>query len=113
MENITIGQIVGALGTITIFIGFIAMINKWYKSSISDKFERIDNRLEEVEYRLVDVEKSRKQYEKEVECSKFERKILLRGELAALKGIYEIKNIDTVANSIKEIEEYIMEKSHD
>lgn len=112
MENITIGQIVSALGVITVFITFFAKINKWYKSGIADKFNKIDNRFEEVEKRLEYTEGKRDEYEKEVKNSKYERKILMGGLLAALKGLNDMGCNEAVTCSIKEIEEYMMDKTH-
>lgn len=127
MEQITIGQIVSAIGVISViatFIGgIIVAVSKWWKSRVTDKFtaidnkigtmeKSVDNRFEKVEERLEYVEIKRNQYEQEVESSKLERKVLLKGELAALKGLYEISKNDMLANSIQEIEEYMVEKSH-
>lgn len=105
MDNITISQIVATIGTLTVIVGFFAAIFKWYKTNIIDKF----NKLEE---RLTFVEKKREEYEREVEKSKEERMILLRGELAALKGLKEIGCNDAVTHSISEIENYMVVKSH-
>lgn len=116
MENITIGQIVGAIGIISVIGGFVTTIikniMKWYKSRITDRFVQIDNKFEEVQQRLDYVETKRDEYEGEVENSKFERKILMGGLLAALKGLKEMGCNDAVTSSIKEIEEYMMEKTH-
>ena len=113
MENITIGQIESAVGIITVIGAFIFGIYKWYKKIIGDKFVKIDNRFTTVEKRLDFVEKKREEYEKEVQNSKEERAILLRGELAALKGLKDICQNKAISNSIDEIEEYIVLKSPD
>ena len=117
MDNVTIGQIAGAMGTIVVIVGFVMAIYKWYKSTFSDKFKAIDNEIDEVKQRLDFVEQKKTEYEKELQNSKFERMILLRGELAALKGLAKISNInsatDSINESIEEIEKYMMEKSHD
>ena len=106
MESITIGQIIAAMGIITTIIGFIALIHKLYKKTIGDRFEKIEKRLKFVEDK-------REEYEREVEKSKEERMILLRGELAALKGLKEMGCNDAVTHSISEIEKYMMLKSHE
>jgi len=49
MENITVGQIVGAIGTLTVIVGFFVAIFKWYKSNFIDKFNNIESRLQELE----------------------------------------------------------------
>lgn len=105
MENITIGQIVSIMGTLTAIAVFFVAIFKWYKTNITDRFTKIDERL-------TFVEEKREEYEKEVEKSKEERMILLRGELAALKGLKEMGCNDAVTHSISEIEKYMLEKSH-
>lgn len=105
MENITIGQIVAAIGAISIIGAFIGKLVKGYKKAIPDRFEKIEKRLDYVEQK-------REEYEREVKNSKKEREILLRGELAALKGLKEMCHIDAVSNSINEIEEYMMEETH-
>lgn len=117
MENVTLGEIVMAIGIIstigTFIIGIIVKLSKWWKSKITDRFTNIDDRFEKVEERLDDVERKRDEYEKEVLNSKAEREILLRGELAALKGLKEMGVNKAVTHSIDEIEDYIMKKSHD
>ena len=113
MDNITIGQIAGAIGTILVIAGFVMTIYKWYKTSFTDKFETIDNEIDGVKQRLDFVETKRIEYEKEVQNSKSERMILLRGLLAALKGLHEMGCNNAVTLSISEIENYMVEKSHD
>ena len=107
MENITIGQIAGAITVISIIIGAIFKVIKMYKHNIVDRFDNIENRLEFVE-------KKRVEYEKEVQFSNLERKILLKGELAALKGLKGLgcDDNDVVTKSIEEIEQYMMDKTH-
>lgn len=106
MESITIGQIASAIGVLTVIVSFFIAIFKWYKKAIIDRFTAIDKRL-------TFVEEKREEYEREVEKSKEERMILLRGELAALKGLKEMGCNDAVTHSISEIEQYMMVKSHD
>lgn len=106
MENITIGQIAGAIAVISVIAGFVASILKLYKKHIVDRFNKIEDRLKFVEDK-------REEYEREVEKSKEERMILLRGELAALKGLKEMGCNDAVTHSISEIEKYMMLKSHE
>lgn len=128
MESITIGQIVGAIGIITVigsFIGgIIVAVSKWWKSRVTNKFTDIDNRFEvlekdvnnkfkEVDNRLDYVEIKRDEYEAELENSKRERKLLMGGLLSALKGLGKMGCDDTVTKSISEIEEYMMDKTHD
>ena len=116
MDNITVGQIVAAIGTISLIGGFvcgiIVAVSKWWKTRVTDKFTTIDNRFEKVEERLDDVERKRDQYEQELQNSKDERLILMKGELAALKALHEIHKSEDVSDSINEIEQYVFDKSH-
>ena len=123
MENITIGDIVAAIGIISVIGAFISTIvvstSKWYKKRITDSFERVHNRIDKVEDRmdkaedrLTYVESKRDEYEREVINSKHERMILLKGELSALKILNELYNNDLISESIDEIELYMMERSH-
>lgn len=105
MENITMGQIVGAIGIISVIGAFISKIVKSYKKAIPERFEKIEQRLDYVENK-------EEEYNREVQNSKDEREILLRGELAALKGLKEICQIDAVSDSISEIEKYMMKETH-
>lgn len=117
MDNITVGQIVSACGSITAIAVFFIAIFNWYKKNVSDKFVEVDTKINEVNDRLSSVENyvenKEKEFIKELNDSKFERMILLRGELSALKGLQEIGCNVAVSNSIKEIEKYMMEKIHD
>lgn len=116
MENITIGQIVSSITILTIIITFLTKIivtySKWYKSKITDKFVVIDKKIEKIEGRLEYVEYKSKEYEEEVKNSKCERKILMGGLLAALKGLKEMGCNNAVDESIDEIEDYMMDKTH-
>ena len=105
MESITIGQIAGAIGIISIIGAFVGKIVMGYKKAIPDRFKKIEERL-------TFVEEKREEYEQEVEKSKEERMILLRGELAALKGLKEMGCNDAVTHSISEIEDYMLLTTH-
>jgi hypothetical protein len=45
--------------------------------------------------------------------SKVERKVLLKGELACLKGLEKLGCNGPVTHAISEIEKYLIEKTHD
>lgn len=105
MNNITIGQIVGAMGTLTVIVGFFVAIFKWYKSNFTNKFTSIEKRLEKLE------ETTEKQ-EFEIKESKEERLILLKGQLACLKGLKEQGCNGSVTTTIATIEDYLIDKSH-
>ena len=107
MENITIGQIVSALGSITAIAVFFVGIFKWYKSHITDKFNTIDEEIENLK-RVV------KSLQGEMKESKEERLILLKGQLACLKGLHNDLNCNgPVTQGIADLEEYLIKKSHE
>ena len=124
MENITMEQIestlkmiAGIITSLTVIFGIFSM---WYKKKIANKFNEVDDKLKVVndeivciKKRLDFVESKRDEYEGVAENSKFERKILMSGLLSALKGLEAVVPNEYVSNSIKEIEEYMMEKTHD
>ncbi len=107
MENITIGQIISAITGLTIIVGFFVAIFKWYKKNIADRFATIEKRVNIIE-------QMEKNYRKELQDSKEERFILLRGQLACLKGLHDdLKCNGPVSQGIKDLEEYLMKKSHE
>lgn len=107
MENITLGQIGTAIGLLTVIVGFFAAIFKWYKSHITNKFDEIDKRVNDLE-RVV------KSLQGEMKESKEERLILLKGQLACLKGLHNDLNCNgPVTQGIADLEEYLIKKSHE
>lgn len=106
MDNITIGQIITAIGALTVIVGFFAAIFKWYKTNITDKFNDIESRLQEVENKT-------KNQSKEMQESKNERLILLKGQLACLEGLQQNGVSEPVTQAIDEIKTYLINKSHE
>lgn len=106
MENITIGQIVGAVGTLTVLASFFFGIYKFIKKVVLDK---IENNTKDIEKLKEEVECLKS----EVQDSKEERLILLKGQLACLKGLKEQGCNGPVTKAIGDIEEYLMKKTHD
>ena len=107
MENITLGQIIGTIGVITVITGFFATIFKWYKSHITNKFNEHDKEIEELK-RVV------KSLQGEMKESKEERLILLKGQLACLKGLHNDLNCNgPVTQGIADLENYLIKKSHE
>lgn len=95
MENITLGQIIVALGIIgTIGGALVTVFNFAFKYKF--KFIEIDRRLENLE--------------KDSKRNDTENKILLKGLLACLKGLKEQGCNGPVTQSIAEIEEYLITK---
>ena len=107
MENITLGQIIGAIAVLSTIGGFFAAIFKWYKKSFSDKFIEIDERLDTLEDRM-------KREEKEMKDSKEERLVMINGLLACLKGLHNDLHCNgPVTKGINDIENYLINKSHE
>lgn len=106
MDNITIGQIVGAISSISIIIGFIVMIYNLVKKSTLDRIKKNEDDIKELkkQVELLNVE---------VQDSKEERLILIKAQLACLKGLKELKANGPVTKAIGDIEEYLVKKSHD
>lgn len=107
MESITIGQIAGAIGIISLIGGFIATIVtfliKWWKSNVTNKFQKIDERLDFLEDK-------KEKYEKIAEESKEERIILLEGLLACLDGLKQNGANGAVTETMKRINDYLINK---
>lgn len=106
MENVTIGQIVGAISLLTVLASFFFGIYKFIKKVVLDKIEA--NR-QEIEL----LKKDMRHVKKDVEDSKEERLILLKGQLACLKGLKEQGCNGPVTQGISDLENYIIKKSHD
>ena len=106
MENITIGQIGSTIGKLTIIVGFFIAIFKWYKSNFMDKFNNIEGRLQAWE------DTTRNQG-KEMQESKSERLILLKGQLACLEALQQNGVSEPVMQAINEIKTYLINKSHE
>ena len=102
MEGITLGQISVAVLFLGTFIGGIIVlygyIKKWQKSVIKNELDDIYNRIEALE--------------KDSKTNKEENTILLKGQLACLKGLREQGCDGPVTNSINEIENYLLKQAH-
>lgn len=106
MENITIGQIVAVCGTLSVLAGFFFGIYKFVKKVVLDKIDKNTQDIKKIQETL-------KGMQVEQEDSKEERLILLKGLLACLKGLKEQGCNGPVTQGIKDIEEYIISKSHE
>lgn len=106
MDNITIGQIVGACGTITVLAGFFIGIYKLIKKVVLDNIEKNAISIKSLEERVTKLEE-------ESSDSKEERLILLKGQLACLKGLKEQGCNGPVTKAIQDIEMYLISKSHE
>lgn len=106
MENITIGQLVGVMGTLSVMAGFFLGIYQFIKKVVLDKIDKNANDI-----KVLNEEVGR--LKSEVADSKEERLILLKGQLACLKGLKEQGCNGPVTHAIDDIENYLMKKSHD
>lgn len=106
MENVTIGQIVGAIGIVSTIAGFFVAIYKFIKKVVLDKINK--NTAD-----IIELQNKVKVIENEIKEGKEERLILLKGQLACLKGLKEQGCNGPVTQGIKDIEEYLINKSHE
>lgn len=106
MEQVTIGQIVGAISSIMVILGFIKLVYDFIKQSI---LNRINKNEEDIKILKAEMEVIKT----EARDSKEERLLLVNGVLACLKGLKEQGCNGPVTEGIKQIENYLMEKSHD
>lgn len=106
MEQVTIGQIVGAVSSIMVILGFIKLVYEFIKQSI---LNRINKNEEDIKALKAEMEVIKT----EARDSKEERLLLVNGVLACLKGLKEQGCNGPVTEGIRQIENYLMEKSHD
>ena len=106
MESITIGQIVGWIGSLTVLASFFFGIYKFVKKVVLDKIEANKQDIELLK-------KDMRHVKRDVEDSKEERLILIKGQLACLKGLKEQGFNGPVTKVISDLENYIIKKSHD
>ncbi len=98
MESITLGQLGTMIGLVTVISGFFLGILKWYKKSISDRIDKLEERTTILE--------------QDSKTNKEENTILLKGQLACLKGLKEQGCDGPVTISINEIESYLLRQAH-
>lgn len=98
MAEITLEQIASAITLITVIVGFVISILKWYKHKIEDKLTNFELRIAELE--------------NDSKTNKEENTILLKGQLACLKGLKEQGCNGPVTQSINEIESYLLKQAH-
>ncbi len=107
MDNVTIGQIIAIITSITIIASFFIGIFKWFKGTISDRFTSI-------ECRLTIVETASNKQDKEIHSNKEEMFVIINGLLACLKGLHDdLECNGPVTKGIKDIEDYLINKSHE
>lgn len=117
MEQVTIGQIVGAISSIMVILGFIKLIYDFVKKSTLDKINKNSQDIKELkkesEMEIKELKNEVEVIKTEIKDGKEERLILVNGVLACLKGLKEQGCNGPVTEGIKQIEEYLMKKSHD
>lgn len=106
MENVTFGQVASAIGIIGGIAGFVFAIYKFIKKIVLDKIAKNEKDIEKLQQRVDAIET-------EIKEGKEERLILLKGQLACLKGLKEQGCNGPVTQGIKDIEEYLINKSHE
>ena len=106
MENITIGQVVASIGIVGTIAGFFTAVYKFIKKVVLDKIAKNTADIDMLKKKIEVVEN-------EIKEGKEERLILLKGELACLKGLQEQGCNGSVTQGIKDIEEYLINKSHE
>jgi hypothetical protein len=106
MENVTIGQIVAVIGIISTIAGFFVAIYKFIKKVVLDKIEKNKADIKILQGKVDMIEN-------EIKDGKEERLILLKGQLACLKGLKEQGCNGPVTKAIADIEQYILTKSHE
>lgn len=106
MEKWTIGNITTAVGIIVTLASFCGAIYHFIKKLVLDKIDKNKNDIEILKTEVGNLKS-------EVLNSKEERLILLKGQLACLKGLKEQGCNGAVTNAISNIEEYLINKSHE
>lgn len=106
MENVTVGQIVTTIGIIGTLAGFVTAIYKFIKKVVLDKINKNTADIKVLQEKVQVIED-------EIKEGKEERLILLKGQLACLKGLKEQGCNGPVTQAIQDIEEYILTKSHE
>lgn len=106
MEQVTIGQVVGAISSIMVILGFIKLIYDFIKKSTLDK-------IKENEMKITKLKNDVEVIKTEIKDGKEERLVLVNGVLACLKGLKEQGCNGPVTEGINQIEAYLMKKSHD
>lgn len=104
--EITLSQIVAAIAIIGAITGFVTGLVKLYKNNITVRFEKLENNIEE----LKSIQKEQKE---EIENSKDERYILLKGILACLDGLKQNGANGPVTDAIDEINKYLLKRTRD
>ena len=123
MENITLGQIVTAIGTLSVLVGFFIGIYKFIKKVVLDKINQNTMDIKDLKFDVSNIKEDTKDIKelkfdvenlkKDNKDSKEERLIMIKGLLACLKGLKEQGCNGPVTQAINNIEEYLMDKSHD
>jgi len=106
MENVTIGQIIVVIVSLTTILGFVKLISGFIKNNYT-------NIIQDIKERLSKLEEEDKVQNSDIEESKQERLILLQGQLACLKGLKEQGCNGPVTKGISDIENYLIKKSHE
>lgn len=105
MESITIAQILKVMGNLSIMAGFFFGIYQFIKKIALDKIAKNEADIKALQREVGNLKS-------EVEDSKEERLVLLKAQLACLKGLKEQGCNGPVTQAIEDIEDYLIKKSH-
>ena len=106
MDEITIKQIVEGLSMLGILGGFFFGIYKFIKKVMLDKIANNEKEIEKLKREVQEIKN-------DISADKEERLLLIKGQLACLKGLQELKCDGPVTQGIKDIEDYMLKKVHD
>lgn len=98
MENVTLGQVASTISLLLVISGFFLALYKWYKTKITDRLDNFEKRISLLE--------------EDSKTNKEENALLLKGQLACLKGLKEQGCNGPVTQSILEIEDYLLKEAH-
>ena len=116
MESITIGQIVGAIGVISVIGGFIVTIvksiSKAWQSKVTSKFDELEDRLDKAEESILSLKDKKVKFERMAQESKEERVLLLEGLLVCLEKLKDGQQKEQVEKVSKKINTFLLEKLH-
>jgi len=105
MEKMTLEQVAKVITLLGTLFGCGFAIFHWWKKTITDRFAKIEEKM-------TFFENKEKTHDSEINESKEEMLILLKGQLACLKGLKEQGCNGPVTQSINEIEIYLLNQAH-
>lgn len=105
MNNITMSQMLAIIVGLTTIISFIKLLKSIYDYNVAIPIKKLCADVDRLE-------KTTKRQDEDIEDSKEERLLLMRGVLACLNGLHEQGCNNTVSTTINEYEKYLQERAH-